>query len=62
MGKAGLFCGKIEKTRLCFGNFLIEIQTRTVQNKGKFLENMNTKEAVLIDARSEDRFLGKRKP
>jgi hypothetical protein len=34
MGKAGLFCGKIEKTRLCFGNFLNRNSNQNCSKQG----------------------------
>lgn len=40
------------------GNFEAKFNPELVKSKEQILENINTKEALLIDARSEDRFLG----
>jgi len=38
------------------GNFEAKLQSEFIRNKEQILENISTKEAVLIDARSSDRF------
>jgi len=38
------------------GNFEAKLQPESIRNKEQILENISTKEAVLIDARSSDRF------
>jgi thiosulfate/3-mercaptopyruvate sulfurtransferase len=40
------------------GNFESKFKPELFKNKEQILENITTKDAVLIDARSEDRFLG----
>jgi thiosulfate/3-mercaptopyruvate sulfurtransferase len=59
--KLGYGVEKFEKRAYNMGNFESKFNPEMVKNKEQILENIATKEAVLIDARSEDRFLGETK-
>lgn len=52
---------KSEKRTYETGNFESKFNPDLVKTKEQILENINKKEAVLIDARSSDRFLGETK-
>jgi thiosulfate/3-mercaptopyruvate sulfurtransferase len=56
--KQGYSVEKIEKRDYALGNFESKFKPELFKTKEQILENIDTKEAVLIDARSEDRFLG----
>ncbi|WP_268845949.1 sulfurtransferase [Flavobacterium aestivum] len=45
-----------ETTNFLLGNFEAKLQPEFIKNKEQILENIATKEATLIDARSQDRF------
>jgi thiosulfate/3-mercaptopyruvate sulfurtransferase len=48
---------KLENRTFTHGDFEAKFKPELVKTKEQILENIQTKEAVLIDARSEDRFL-----
>jgi thiosulfate/3-mercaptopyruvate sulfurtransferase len=56
--KQGYAVEKIKKRVYTLGNFVSKFKPELLKTKEQILENIETKEAVLIDARSEDRFLG----
>jgi thiosulfate/3-mercaptopyruvate sulfurtransferase len=49
---------KIQKCDYALGDFVSNFKPEMFKTKEQILENITTKEAVLIDARSQDRFLG----
>lgn len=49
---------KPENSNYSIGNFEATFNPKLVKNKEQILENIQTKEAVLIDARAENRFKG----
>jgi thiosulfate/3-mercaptopyruvate sulfurtransferase len=56
--KQGYAVEKPEKRAYTVGDFESKFKPELVKTKEQILENIASKEAVLIDARSEDRFLG----
>jgi thiosulfate/3-mercaptopyruvate sulfurtransferase len=56
--KQGYAVEKSANRFYALGNFLSKFNIELFKTKEQILENIATKEAVLIDARSEDRFLG----
>lgn len=56
--KHGYAVEKPEKRAYPLGNFVSKFKPELFKTKEQILENIATKEAVLIDARSQDRFLG----
>ena len=46
-----------ETTENPLGDFEANLQPEFIKNKEQILENIETKEAILVDARSQDRFL-----
>jgi thiosulfate/3-mercaptopyruvate sulfurtransferase len=56
--KQGYAVERIKKRVYTLGNFESKFKPELFKTKEQILENIETKEAVLIDARSEDRFLG----
>lgn len=54
--KQGYPTEKIKETSYTIGDFEAHFQTDLIKNKGQILENIDSKEAVLIDARSSERF------
>ncbi len=56
--KHGFPVEKTQKRDYALGNFISKFKPEMFKTKEQILENIETKEAVLIDARSEDRFLG----
>lgn len=59
--KENLPVQKIEKREYTLGNFESQFNPEMVMDKEQILSNINSKEAVLIDARSNDRFSGETK-
>jgi thiosulfate/3-mercaptopyruvate sulfurtransferase len=45
-----------ETTDILFGDFEANLQPKLIKNKEQILDNIETNEATLIDARSQDRF------
>lgn len=56
--KHGYAVEKPEKRTYPLGNFVSKFKPELFKTKEQILQNIATKEALLIDARSEDRFLG----
>jgi thiosulfate/3-mercaptopyruvate sulfurtransferase len=56
--KQGYEVEKPEKRAYAVGDFASKFKPELFKTKEQILENITTKEAVLIDARSQDRFLG----
>jgi thiosulfate/3-mercaptopyruvate sulfurtransferase len=56
--KQGYEVEKTQKRDYALGNFVSKFKPEMFKTKEQILENITTKEAVLIDARSQDRFLG----
>ena len=54
--KAGYSTEKRQETSYSKGDFQAKLQPEFIKTKEQILKNIDTKEAVLIDARSEDRF------
>lgn len=59
--KENLPVEKIEKREYPLGDFESQFNPDLVKTKEQILENIKSEEAVLIDARSSDRFLGETK-
>jgi len=54
--KEGFPTEKQQQTTYSKGNFVAKFQPELIKNKEQILENISTKKAVLMDARSADRF------
>jgi thiosulfate/3-mercaptopyruvate sulfurtransferase len=54
--KEGFPVEKQQQTTYSKGNFVAKFQPELIKNKEQIQENISTKEAVLMDARSADRF------
>lgn len=54
--KEGFPIEKQQSTTYSKGNFVAKFQPELIKNKEQILENITSKEAVLMDARSPDRF------
>ena len=54
--KQGFSTEKLQHATYPKGNFVVKFQPELIKNKEQILENITTKKAVLMDARSADRF------
>jgi len=54
--KEGFSTETIQNTEYPKGDFVANFQSELIKNKDQILENINSKKAILMDARSADRF------
>ena len=54
--KAGYSCEPVSKPKVSPGNFVANLKPQLVKNAQEVLENIQTKQASVVDARSEGRF------